>query len=263
MQETISVIIPTIETEGILLKSVKSVLNQEKSVDKLIIVFDKKNDETIFDYELKLKHLESTVNELSFNLKSCCEIQYVSTKSNLGPGAARNLGLKHAAGYKFIAFLDADDEWEDCHITGFFEFYKKRLNSGCSKILYFDMYNHSVMRQSRLNHRNILFSPRIHTPCAILTNSERVKFPNAHFCEDLALWIDLIDDGYQGYCVNEKGAKGRENRFESGLSSNQVKMCLYKIKFLLYKRAVKHPFITILAIIYELLKLPTRYFRKI
>ena len=95
MDETlVSVIIPSYNRAGILLKSVESVLNQTYRNLELIIVDDGSTDNTteviatIKDERLKCIHL----------------------LQNMGACAARNKGIDEANG-EYIAFQDSDDIW--------------------------------------------------------------------------------------------------------------------------------------------------------
>jgi len=91
---TVSVIIPTYNRERLLVRSVKSVLNQTYQDFEIIIVDDASTDNT-----------EKVVR--SFNDE---RIRYVRHDKNKGEAAARNTGIKLARG-KYIASQDSDDEW--------------------------------------------------------------------------------------------------------------------------------------------------------
>ncbi len=90
----ISVIIPLYNGEAYIQRSVKSVLAQTYINFELIVVNDGSTDagsevvRNIFDPRLRLLH-----------------------QSNMGVSAARNKGIAEAKGI-YIAFLDADDEWD-------------------------------------------------------------------------------------------------------------------------------------------------------
>jgi len=92
--ELVSVIIPTYNRAGTILKSVKSVLEQTYQNIEIIIVDDGSSDNT-----------EDIINKLNSK-----KIRYVKHSKNMGAGAARNTGIKAARG-KYISFQDSDDEW--------------------------------------------------------------------------------------------------------------------------------------------------------
>ena len=92
--ELVSVIIPTYKRAHILPRAVRSVLNQTYSNLELIIVDDGSKDNTA---------------EIVSSIKDE-RVRLISFSENKGAAAARNEGIKVAAG-DFIAFLDSDDEW--------------------------------------------------------------------------------------------------------------------------------------------------------
>jgi Glycosyl transferase family 2 len=85
-----SIIIPTFNRIELLPRTVESVLAQWFTDYEIIVVDDGSTDGTL-DY---LRSLENQVNVLN--------------QPNLGPGVARNLGVRHAKGH-YLAFLDSDD----------------------------------------------------------------------------------------------------------------------------------------------------------
>ncbi|WP_454803753.1 glycosyltransferase family 2 protein [Mucilaginibacter phyllosphaerae] len=94
----ISVIIPAYNAEATILKAIASVLNQTyKCYLEIIIVNDGSVDNTSSIVE---KYCEdNSVNNI-----------VIHNKNNGGVASARNIGMKLAKG-KYIALLDADDEW--------------------------------------------------------------------------------------------------------------------------------------------------------
>jgi len=89
----VSVIIPTYNRAGIVVRAISSVLNQTVSDFEVIIIDDGSVDGT-----------EKAVAGLKG------PIQYLAHPANLGVSAARNTGIRHSNA-PFIAFLDSDDHW--------------------------------------------------------------------------------------------------------------------------------------------------------
>ena len=87
-----SVVIPTYNRASLLPKTLHSVFAQTFTNYEIIVVDDGSTD-TTQDY---LKSLENRITVLM--------------QPNRGPGAARNLGARHANG-EYLAFLDSDDLW--------------------------------------------------------------------------------------------------------------------------------------------------------
>ncbi|PMR76977.1 glycosyltransferase family 2 protein [Billgrantia endophytica] len=100
MRPTVTVVIPVYNKAKYVGRAIQSVLDQTYSVLELLIVDDASTDESMkkvaaFD--------DPRIRVLS------------RTKSGPGGYAARNLGIRHAAG-DWIGFLDADDFWFPEHI---------------------------------------------------------------------------------------------------------------------------------------------------
>lgn len=96
MQENalVSVVIPTYNRAGSIIKAVESVLNQTYQNIEIIVVDDNSSDNT----------------EELIKLLGNDKIRYIKNEMNLGPSGARNKGIQHAKG-EYIAFQDSDDEW--------------------------------------------------------------------------------------------------------------------------------------------------------
>jgi glycosyltransferase involved in cell wall biosynthesis len=88
----ISVIIPTYNREKLIVKSIKSVLNQTYRNFEIIIIDDCSSDNTI-----------NEINKLKDN-----RIRYIKIRKNKGANFCRNLGIKKSTG-EYISFLDSDD----------------------------------------------------------------------------------------------------------------------------------------------------------
>lgn len=98
----LSVIIPTFNSAKYLSEALQSVFSQTFEDFEVIVVDDGSTDNTA-----------DIVKEYGNSLR------YIRQK-NQGPSAARNLGIRRAEG-KYIAFLDADDWWNQNHLTELLE----------------------------------------------------------------------------------------------------------------------------------------------
>jgi glycosyltransferase involved in cell wall biosynthesis len=90
--QLISCIVPVFNGERFVAEALESIIDQTYRQWEIIVVDDGSTDATpiiLTDYEGKIRYFH---------------------QSRLGPGAARNLGVKSAEG-EFLAFLDADDLW--------------------------------------------------------------------------------------------------------------------------------------------------------
>jgi GT2 family glycosyltransferase len=110
-----SVIIPTYNRAALLREALASVFAQTFTDYEIIVVDDGSTDET----RGELQALSSRVRAYH--------------QKNAGPGLARNLGAKHAAG-EYLAFLDSDDLWYpwtlETYATGIGKFPQSEILGG-------------------------------------------------------------------------------------------------------------------------------------
>ncbi len=90
--DSISVVIPAYNAAGTIGRAIRSVLDQTRPVDEIIVVDDGSVDGTAGLVERQFPQVK------------------LIRQANAGPSAARNTGIA-AAGGEYIAFLDADDYW--------------------------------------------------------------------------------------------------------------------------------------------------------
>lgn len=127
----VSVVIPVFNYARFLSRAIDSVLNQSYGNFEIIVVDDGSTDNTPL--------VASMYGDL---------IRYVP-KKNGGVSSARNVGILQAKG-QYIAFLDADDEWEELKISCQIDFMEKNYNYIMS---YTDM---SYVENGRLVHESFL-----------------------------------------------------------------------------------------------------------
>ncbi|RYL89859.1 glycosyltransferase family 2 protein [Sporolactobacillus sp. THM7-4] len=102
----ISVIIPTYNRQDFITHAIDSILSQDYKNFEILIVDDGSTDltkEVITKYGQRVRYLY---------------------QKNLGPSAARNLGIRHARG-KYIAFCDSDDRFLPQKLKRQIDFLKK------------------------------------------------------------------------------------------------------------------------------------------
>jgi teichuronic acid biosynthesis glycosyltransferase TuaG len=90
----VSVIIPTYNRAGTLLRAVRSALAQSHPPHEVLVCDDGSTD----DSEKQVKATNDP------------RVKWIACGRNGMPSVPRNTGIKHAAG-NWIAFLDSDDEW--------------------------------------------------------------------------------------------------------------------------------------------------------
>ena len=100
--ENVSVIITTYNSSSTILSAINSVLKQKNIKFEIIIVDDHSDD---FE-KLNAKFL---------NFLDGIDIKIIQPPKKGNANISRNLGIKQAK-YEYIAFLDADDTWNDEHL---------------------------------------------------------------------------------------------------------------------------------------------------
>ena len=132
------------------------VFNKEKELKETI---DSVLSQAYKDFELILIENGSTDNSLSV-IQSFNDPRIKLIQTNqIGPGAARNIGVAHAKN-DWIAFLDADDLWENFHLQNIFEAISKQPNvnffSSSWKVLKSNTFSPSTLATS-INEKRIFF----------------------------------------------------------------------------------------------------------
>ena len=99
-QFAIAVVIPLFNKEAAIETTIRSVLDQTRLPDELIIVDDDSSDRSVANAE---RALANAPEGLRWRILS---------QANAGVSAARNHVAAESSS-QYIAFLDADDEWLD------------------------------------------------------------------------------------------------------------------------------------------------------
>lgn len=114
----ISVIIPLYNKENYLPQAIKSVLEQ-----------------TVTDFEVLVIDDGSTDGSLAVANSYTDTRLFVYSKENQGAAATRNFGIEKAKG-RLIAFLDADDYWENNHLEELMRLYSAYPQAGMYAMRY-------------------------------------------------------------------------------------------------------------------------------
>lgn len=170
LQPLVSVIVPTCRHPEILKKAVKSILMQTYHNFEIIVVNDG-------SYDIYL-----IIESFGDN-----RIRLLQHKTQKGPGAARNTGIKEAKG-KYIAFLDDDDIYHPEHL----EILVSVLERTSYKVAYTDAYR---VRQTCNN--KVWCDERIDIPYSCDFNRDKLLVCN--YIPILTLMLDrelLCDNGF-------------------------------------------------------------------
>jgi glycosyltransferase involved in cell wall biosynthesis len=118
-QPMVSVIVPTCNRPGMLVETLKSVLQQTYPNIEIVVVNDG---------DMDVQHIVHSINKKG-------NITYVNHDQNKGVAAARNTGIKLSRG-KYIAYLDDDDRFYPQHVETLVRF----LESSDYRVAYTDAY---------------------------------------------------------------------------------------------------------------------------
>ena len=217
----VSVIMPAYNAEKYISESIESVLTQSYQNWELLITDDRSNDNTqqiVEEYCVRDKRIKLFIN-----------------KENGGAGVARNNSIEKAEG-RFIAFLDADDQWLPEKLTKQIAFmlennYKftftayQKLESGQLK--------GSVTPPESINYRKLLSSNVIGCLTAIYDTQAlgKLYMPLIRKRQDMGLWLDILKQVPKAYSLPDILAL---YRVDSGMTQNKFK--ILKWQWLFYRK---------------------------
>jgi glycosyltransferase involved in cell wall biosynthesis len=123
---------------------------------------------------------------------------FVRTRKNIGPGAARNIGLEIAEG-DLISFLDIDDIWLPRKIISQVDYLRNNNISGCcSAYVPFDSGSGRMLRPIQPPAKVAMWNINRGNPVGTLTVCLRAKlakeiqFPDLRTQEDFRYWYAFI-----------------------------------------------------------------------
>jgi len=213
--ELISIIVPVYNVEKYIVETMESVRRQTYSDWELLLVEDGSKDATV---ERIRSYLEQTKDS---------RIRLILQPSNMGAARARNKGLYEARG-RYIAYLDADDLWEQ-------EKLKKELDFLKEKQAAFVFTGYEFADAKGVGNGSIVKVPPILTYKEALKNTtiftstvmfDTRKIPKKLLempvmkSEDTALWWKVLRNGYMAYGLDENLVRYR--RVDNSLSANKL-----------------------------------------
>ncbi|MCB7481881.1 glycosyltransferase family 2 protein [Christiangramia sediminis] len=216
----VSVIMPAYNSEAFITESIQSVIAQTYSQWELLIVDDASSDST-------KKIIEK------FSSKDD-RIRLLVNSTNSGTHNSRNKGIKAASG-QFIAFLDADDQWEPKKLKKQLKVLSKPNVAAC-----FSSYELINEKGEKLN-KKIQALPVLHYDKLLkanyvgnLTGIYNVNILGKIYCpeiskrQDWALWLKVIEEGGPIEGIQESLAIYRVRK--NSISTNKLEMLKYNFK---------------------------------
>lgn len=210
----ISVITPAYNAERFIEDAINSVLRQTYTHWEMIIVDDCSTDRT---REI-----------IKLYLRKDTRIKLIELKNNSGPAVARNVAFEHARG-RYLAFLDADDQWMP-------EKLEKQLNFMQERQIAFSFTKYIKIKESNTETHSVVHIPDYVTYKQLLKHNVigcltvmldtemigEVKMVNMRSRQDYALWLTLCKRGFTAYGLQEVLAKYRI--VGNSISHNKLKM---------------------------------------
>lgn len=229
--EYIDIIMPVYNCKDYIKESIQSVKKQTNKNWRLIIIDDFSTDNTIQEINNSIKDIKEKV------------LLIKSNKHN-GVAKTRNIGIEKSTN-KYIAFLDADDKWQENKLKNQINFMKKNKYS-----FTYTQYTYLKNKKEKkvktfpnsLNYKQALKNTYILTSTVIIDTTqipkEYIYMPNVE-SEDTATWWNILKKGHIANGLKENLTTYRITK--KGLSSNKLRNL--KRTWNLYRKQEKLSFI--------------------
>ena len=210
----VSVVMPVYNGERYIGKAIESALGQEVPVEVLVI-----DDCSADGTELAvMKYMDSG------------KIRYIQNEQNMGAARSRNRGVKEARG-KYIAFLDADDWWEEGKLAAQLAALEMTGDVICSTGR--DLMNPDgtftgkyISVKSRLDYHELLKHNSINCSSVLILREVALEFPMEHddSHEDYITWLKVVRKYGHATGINRPYLKYRLS--QGGKSRNKAKSAI-------------------------------------
>ena len=193
--DLVSVIIPYYKKRNFIKGTIVSVVNQSYDYLEILIIYD---DTNLNDLEF-LQEISKLDNR----------IKIINNNERLGAGLSRNRGIEQSNG-KYIAFIDADDTWDQDKIKDQISFMKKNNYQISHTSYYIIDEKKKIIGQRKA--RNLLSINDILKSCDIGLSTviiekkviikSSTKFPQLITKEDFVFWLALMKKNYKFYAYD-------------------------------------------------------------
>ncbi len=190
----VSIIMPAYNAERFISKAIESVLEQTYQNWELLIIDDASTDAT-----------PAIIGEYAARSE---RIKVHRQKRNQGVAVARNVGLELAGG-ELIAFLDADDIWQQEKLTIQNKIFDQNKKNICATAYNIIDANDDFVKERRipevsdfeglLRDNTVIFSSSMFRHRIL----ENVRFDPNYYHEDFVFLLELLRRGERVYGLNE------------------------------------------------------------
>lgn len=235
MDDLVSIITPTYNSEKFISATILSVQNQTYSNWELIIIDDRSTD--------------NTVEIINNKIKSDARIKLYSLTENKGTGAARSHGITFTKG-SYISFLDSDDLWKPNKLERQLDFMKE--NNLAFTFSFYECIDESgdslnIRREapSQTTYNKLFFCNYIGNSTAIYNAEILGKIPISQIRkrQDWMLWLTIVKKIKLAQPVPEVLAYYRIRK--NSISSSKIE--LLQFNFNVYKKFHKMNYFASLA----------------
>ena len=214
-EDLVSIVVPVYNCEKFIRQTINTVKKQTYNNWELLLVNDCSTD----------RSKEIIIKEL----KDDDRIKLLELEKNSGAAIARNKGIENARG-KYIAFLDADDLWNEEKIEKQIRFMKDNgyefTFTGYEFVDENGIDNKKIVKvPEKINYRQALKNTTIFTSTVIFDVEKLgkglIKMPNVRRGQDTATWWKVLKTNIIAYGLNETLSLYR--RSNNTLSANKMK----------------------------------------
>jgi glycosyltransferase involved in cell wall biosynthesis len=248
---SVDVIIPTYGSSPYLLNAINSAINQGEIVQNIFVIDDGSPPDIVERLRLETSKIE--------------KVQFISADRHSNPAIIRNIGIR-AATSDYIAFLDADDCWQEGKILKqLSEMKKRKVDFVCSnalKVNFDNKTNYFIGRQNKkIKTHNLIRANGVITSTVLVDRfifAQIGGFPEDYSVrgvEDYFAWLRLsldaqmfyLDEVTAEYLINPHGISQTvyfDNsvhalaRFLQELKEIETKSTLARVKFLLFRMQI-------------------------
>lgn len=215
----VSVIMPVYNGAATICQAIDSVYRQNVPLE-LLVIDDGSTDQTV---------------EILSAYQERPDFHYLKNVQNIGAAASRNRGVHEAHG-QYIAFLDADDWWEDGKLKLQLDILKKTGRVLCSSGRELMNYDGSstgkyIPVRETVSYRDLLRHNSINCSSVLLSKEVAAEFPMEHddSHEDYLTWLKILHKYGPAAGIDEPLLKYRMSKSSKSGDKKKSAIMTYKV----------------------------------